>query len=100
MTPGEVASLLTSMHKPKPKFDILQKELMELVRHPREDLESKLTLLKSLVNSMYQDFTESERIANVDRILPNGILQFIHGATRKNSELAGIVVETFGIKFE
>ena len=37
---------------------------------------------------MYQDFTESERIANVDRILLNGILQFTHGSTRKNAELA------------
>ena len=88
MQPGEVASLLASMHKPKPKFDILQKELMELVRHPGEDLESKLALLKSLANSMYHDFTESERIANVDRILLNGILQFTHGSTRKNAELA------------
>ena len=88
MQPGEVASLLFSMHKPKPKFDILQKELMELVRHPGEDLESKLALLKSLANSMYHDFTEAERIANVDRILLNGILQFTHGSTRKNAELA------------
>ena len=37
---------------------------------------------------MYHDFTESERIANVDRILLNGILQFTHGSTRKNAELA------------
>ena len=37
---------------------------------------------------MYQDFTESERIANMDRILLYGILQFTHGATRKNAELA------------
>ena len=88
MQPGEVASLLASMHKPKPKFDILQKELMELVRHPGEDLESKLALLKSLANSMYHDFTEAERIANVDRILLNGILQFTHGSTRKNAALA------------
>ena len=88
MESNEVASLLMSMHKPKPKFDILQKGLMELVRHQGEDLESKLALLKSLATSMYQDFTESERIANVDRILLNGILQFTHGSTRKNAELA------------
>ena len=51
MEPNEVASLLMCMHKPKPKFDILQKELMELVRHRGEDLESKLALLKSLATS-------------------------------------------------
>ena len=37
---------------------------------------------------MYKDFAESERIANVERILMNGLLQFTHGTTRKNAELA------------
>ena len=86
MDPNEVATLLINMHKPKSSFDILQKEMMDLVRLPGEDLESKLALLKSLATTMYKDFAESERIANVERILMNGLLQFTHGTTRKNAE--------------
>ena len=88
MSPNEVATLLINMHKPKSSFNILQKEIMDLVRLPGEDLESKLALLKSLATTMYKDFAESERIANVERILMNGLLQFTHGMTRKNAELA------------
>jgi hypothetical protein len=87
MTPNEVVNLLISMHKPKSQFDILQKEMMDLVRLPGEDLESKIALLKSLATSVYKDFTEHERLSNVERILLNGILQFTHGVTRKNAEL-------------
>jgi hypothetical protein len=87
MTPNEVVKLLISMHKPKSQFDILQKEMMDLVRLPGEDLESKVALLKSLATSVYKDFTEHERLSNVERILLNGILQFTHGVTRKNAEL-------------
>ena len=54
MSPNEVATLLINMHKPKSSFDILQKEMMDLVRLPGEDLEScKLALLKSLATTMY-----------------------------------------------
>ena len=88
MDPDEVATLLINMHKPKSSFDILQKEMMDLVRHPGEDLESKLALLRSLATTMYKDFAESERISNVERILMNGLLQFTQGTTRKNAELA------------
>jgi hypothetical protein len=87
MTPNEVVNLLISMHKPKSQFDMLQKEMMDLVRLPGEDLESKIALLKSLATSVYKDFTEHERLSNVERILLNGILQFTHGVTRKNAEL-------------
>jgi hypothetical protein len=87
MTPNEVVTLLISMHKPKSQFDILQKEMMDLVRFPGEDLESKIALLRSLATSMYKDFAEHERLSNVERILLNGILQFTHGVTRKNAEL-------------
>jgi hypothetical protein len=87
MTPNEVVNLLTSMHKPKSQFDTLQKEMMDLVRFPGEDLESKIALLRSLAASMYKDFAEHERLSNVERILLNGILQFTHGVTRKNAEL-------------
>jgi hypothetical protein len=87
MTPNEVVNLLISMHKPKSQFDTLQKEMMDLVRFPGEDLESKIALLRSLAASMYKDFAEHERLSNVERILLNGILQFTHGVTRKNAEL-------------
>ena len=34
MDPDEVATLLINMHMPESSFDILQKEMMDLVRHP------------------------------------------------------------------
>ena len=82
MSPNEVATLLKNMD-PKSSFDILQKEMMDLVRLPGEDLESKLALLKSLATIMYKDFAESERIANVERILMNGLLQFTHATSNR-----------------
>jgi len=88
LPPDDVAKLLMNMHKPKSKFDQLQKELSDLVRLPEDDLESKLALLKSLATSMYADFPDSERISNVERILINGILQFTTGPVRRNAELA------------
>jgi len=88
MNPLSIARLLIAMHKPKSLFDILQKNLTELVRLPHEDLECKIALLKSIATSMYAEYPESERIANVDRILLNGILQFTSGPTQRNAKLA------------
>ena len=88
MGANEIAKLLIDMHSPKSRFDILQKEMLELVRHPGEELNAKIALLRALAQGMYSDFPESERIANVDRVLLNGIFMFTHGSTRKNAELA------------
>ena len=87
MESKEIAGLLLNMHKPKTQYDMIQKEMMDLVRHPGEELESKLALLKSLANSMYEKFPEPERISNVERILLNGLLQFTTGTVRRNAEL-------------
>ena len=87
MDPIEISQLLVSMYKPKSKFDVVQKEMLGLIRYPGEELESKIALLRSLANAMYKDHSESERLANIERILLNRIIQFTHGMTRKNAEL-------------
>ena len=87
-TSNEIAKLLLSMYKPKSRFETLQKDMLELTRNPGDDLTGKLSLLRALATAMYEDFKESERLANVDRILLHGLLQFTSGTTRKNAELA------------
>ena len=87
MTPVEIAQLLVCMHKPKSRFDVVQKEMLSLVRYPGEELESKIALLRSLANAMYKDHPKAARSSMVDRILLNGIIQFTYGTTRKNAQL-------------
>lgn len=86
-SPNEIARLLIEMHPSKSQFDSLQDELQNLVRQPGETLESKIALLRSLANVMFKDHNDAERLANVERILINGVIQFTEGTTKRNTEL-------------
>ena len=87
--PNETAKFLARLTIPESDYDRLTNLLNKLERKTGESLQTVMSHLLAIVNSLYNDIAEPEKGHSISRLMVNGLLTFTTGRT--NLDLANTI---------
>ena len=87
--PNETARFLARLTIPESDYDRLTNLLNKLERKSGESLQTVMSHLLAIVNSLYNDIAEPEKGHSISRLMVNGLLTFTTGRT--NLDIANTI---------
>jgi hypothetical protein len=81
---NELARFLLRLSAPVPKQEILITNINNLVRNPGESIRIVLAQLLGLLSAYYNSYGESEKKAQINRVMIMGLISFTSGTTQKS----------------